>query len=93
MQRRLPWRTDDALDGRAAQDVLLSLAKDPGRTFVLLRTWAGDANAHVRRLVSEGTRLRLPWASRVAWLDANPERVLGDTPHVAKERLRVARAP
>jgi 3-methyladenine DNA glycosylase AlkC len=27
-------------------------------------------------LVSEGTRLRLPWAARVAWLDANPERVL-----------------
>jgi 3-methyladenine DNA glycosylase AlkC len=26
--------------------------------------------------VSEGTRLRLPWAPRVAWLDANPERVL-----------------
>jgi hypothetical protein len=30
----------------------------------------------VRRLVSEGTRLRLPWAMRVAWLDANPRRVL-----------------
>jgi hypothetical protein len=30
----------------------------------------------VRRLVSEGTRLRLPWAPRVAWLDAHPERVL-----------------
>ena len=26
--------------------------------------------------MSEGTRLRLPWAARVAWLDANPERVL-----------------
>ena len=30
----------------------------------------------MRRLVSEGTRLRLPWAGRVAWLDAHPERVL-----------------
>jgi hypothetical protein len=30
----------------------------------------------VRRLVSEGTRLRLPWAPRVAWLEAHPERVL-----------------
>ena len=38
--------------------------------------WAADKNAHVRRLVSEGTRLRLPWAVRVAWLDQNPERVL-----------------
>ena len=36
----------------------------------------GDPNPHVRRLVSEGTRLRLPWASRLAWLDANPGKVL-----------------
>jgi hypothetical protein len=26
--------------------------------------------------VSEGTRLRLPWAQRVAWLDQHPDRVL-----------------
>jgi 3-methyladenine DNA glycosylase AlkC len=52
------------------------IAKDPERAFALLREWANDSNAHVRRLVSEGTRLRLPWAPRVPWLDANPERVL-----------------
>ena len=52
------------------------IAKDPERAFALLRKWTKDPNAHVRRLVSEGTRLRLPWAPRVAWLDANPERVL-----------------
>lgn len=52
------------------------IGKDPERTFAQLRVWASDENAHVRRLVSEGTRLRLPWASRVAWLDANPRRVL-----------------
>ena len=52
------------------------IAKYPERTFAVLREWARDRNAHVRRLVSEGTRLRLPWAPRVAWLDANPERVL-----------------
>lgn len=52
------------------------IAKEPERVFATLRTWAGDAKAHVRRLVSEGTRLRLPWAPRVAWLDENPERVL-----------------
>jgi 3-methyladenine DNA glycosylase AlkC len=49
---------------------------DPERSLATLREWAGDPNAHVRRLVSEGTRLRLPWAMRVRWLDANPERVL-----------------
>jgi 3-methyladenine DNA glycosylase AlkC len=52
------------------------IARDPERTFVFLQTWAADKNPHVRRLVSEGTRLRLPWAARVAWLDQNPERVL-----------------
>lgn len=52
------------------------IAKDPERTFAQLAVWARDENAHVRRLVSEGTRLRLPWAGRVAWLERNPRRVL-----------------
>jgi 3-methyladenine DNA glycosylase AlkC len=52
------------------------IARDPERTMKQLLVWTADSNAHVRRLASEGTRLRLPWASRVAWLDANPERVL-----------------
>jgi 3-methyladenine DNA glycosylase AlkC len=52
------------------------IAREPERTFAVLRDWARDENAHVRRLVSEGTRLRLPWASRVEWLDRNPHRVL-----------------
>jgi 3-methyladenine DNA glycosylase AlkC len=53
------------------------LAREPERTLALLHQWVGDANPHVRRLVSEGTRLRLPWASRVPWLDQHPERVVG----------------
>src|SRR5918995_6387073 len=52
------------------------ITKYPERTLAVLRKWTGDPNAHVRRLVSEGTRLRLPWAARVPWLDAHPERVL-----------------
>lgn len=52
------------------------IASNPERTFAVLRGWAHDEDAHVRRLVSEGTRLRLPWAARVAWLDENPNRVL-----------------
>ena len=48
----------------------------PEETFERLRAWARDPNPHVRRLVSEGTRLRLPWAPRVPWLDQHPERVL-----------------
>lgn len=52
------------------------IEKHPERTFAMLRAWTRDSNPHVRRLVSEGTRLRLPWAMRVAWLDEHPERVL-----------------
>jgi 3-methyladenine DNA glycosylase AlkC len=52
------------------------IAKEPERTLAVLRKWATDANPHVRRLASEGTRLRLPWAARVAWLDENPGQVL-----------------
>jgi 3-methyladenine DNA glycosylase AlkC len=60
----------------AESSIRAYIARDPERTIPVLRTWARDPNAHVRRLVSEGTRLRLPWAPRVPWLDANPERVL-----------------
>jgi 3-methyladenine DNA glycosylase AlkC len=52
------------------------IASDPERAMAWLDRWAGDGNAHVRRLVSEGTRLRLPWAPRVSWLDEHPDRVL-----------------
>ena len=52
------------------------IARYPERTFRILDRWIRDPNPHVRRLVSEGTRMRLPWAMRVPWLDANPDRVL-----------------
>ena len=52
------------------------LARYPERTLEQLRLWAHDPNPHVRRLVSEGTRLRLPWAPRVAWLEKHPGQVL-----------------
>ncbi|NJO05390.1 MAG: DNA alkylation repair protein [Chloroflexaceae bacterium] len=37
----------------------------PDRTLPVLRQWASDPNTHVRRLVSEGSRPRLPWASQI----------------------------
>lgn len=45
-------------------------------TLARLRDWAHDDNAHVRRLVSEGTRPRLPWASRLPAFQANPQLAL-----------------
>lgn len=41
-----------------------------------LRKWASDKNAHVRRLVSEGTRPRLPWAIRLPSFQRNPNLTL-----------------
>lgn len=42
----------------------------------LLKRWTKDADPHVRRLVSEGTRPRLPWAMRLPEIQANPELTL-----------------
>ena len=45
-------------------------------TLSLLRDWAADPDAHVRRLVSEGTRPRLPWAARLRRFQADPAPVV-----------------
>ncbi|MBD3663540.1 hypothetical protein [Sulfitobacter aestuariivivens] len=37
----------------------------PEQTLSRLAVWASDENYHVRRLVSEGTRPKLPWAKAV----------------------------
>lgn len=52
------------------------LERYPERTLARLRVWATDPSAHVRRLVSEGTRPRLPWAPRVRALLRDPAPVL-----------------
>jgi 3-methyladenine DNA glycosylase AlkC len=49
------------------------LERHRARTLERLAEWTADPSAHVRRLVSEGTRPRLPWAPRVSWLLAEPE--------------------
>ena len=49
------------------------LLQDFGRTLAVLQTWSLDANDHVRRLASEGSRPRLPWSFRLAEIQANPE--------------------
>lgn len=41
-----------------------------------LREWAGDPSAHVRRLVSEGSRPRLPWGLQLRSLIADPSPTL-----------------
>ncbi len=48
----------------------------PDVTMERLRAWADDPNEHVRRLVSEGTRPRLPWAPRLRRFQKDPRPVL-----------------
>lgn len=52
------------------------LTRYPEQTLAVLHEWAGDENTHVRRLVSEGTRPRLPWAGRLYQFIADPTPVL-----------------
>lgn len=48
------------------------LASAPTQTFRALERWASDESPHVRRLVSEGTRPRLPWAERLPAVQRDP---------------------
>ena len=48
----------------------------PERTYERLLGWTSDPNMHVRRLVSEGTRPRLPWASRLRAFQEDPAPVI-----------------
>jgi 3-methyladenine DNA glycosylase AlkC len=42
------------------------------QTLARLKKWTRDEDPHVRRLCSEGSRPRLPWASRLPALQADP---------------------
>ena len=52
------------------------IEKYPEKTMSRLREWTSDPSAHVRRLVSEGTRTRLPWASRLRDFQKDPQPVI-----------------
>jgi len=54
----------------------------PQQTLERLAQWARDPSEHVRRLVSEGTRPRLPWAPRLPAFQADPTPVLALLEHL-----------
>ena len=45
---------------------------EPGRSLSTFKKWVKDPNEDVRRLVSEGTRPRLPWAMQLTGFVADP---------------------
>lgn len=52
------------------------IERHPEATLRQLKLWTRDPSAHVRRLVSEGTRPRLPWAPRLRQFQVDPTPVL-----------------
>jgi 3-methyladenine DNA glycosylase AlkC len=52
------------------------LVRHRSKCLRVLSRWARDDDPHVRRLVSEGTRPRLPWAKRLARFQADPHLAL-----------------
>lgn len=52
------------------------LLAHPERVFATLARWTGDPDPHVRRLVSEGSRPRLPWGIVLKPLVADPSPTL-----------------
>ncbi|WDQ15926.1 hypothetical protein [Rhodopirellula sp. P2] len=57
----------------------------PEATLTELSKWSSDANYHVRRLVSEGTRPKLPWSRRLS-IDVTKPLPFLDTLHADPTR-------
>ncbi len=57
-------------------DIRFFILHDQERTLKLLHTWVKNKNHHVRRLVSEGTRPRLPWAMKLQPFIVDPSPIL-----------------
>ncbi len=74
----LAMRAQHALTQRFTAEFSIRsfLQHHPEATLKQLKVWAKDPSAHVRRLVSEGTRPRLPWASRLPAFQKDPTPVL-----------------
>lgn len=60
----------------AESSIRAFLVKYPERTYARMLQWAKADNPHLRRLASEGTRPRLPWAPRLRAYMENPRPVL-----------------
>jgi 3-methyladenine DNA glycosylase AlkC len=59
------------------------IERHPEAMLRVLARWAEDPSVHVRRLVSEGTRPRLPWTTRLTVFERDPRPVIA-----LLERLR-----
>ncbi len=60
----------------AEGDLRTFLEVDYDKSMKMLHEWCNDSNPHVRRLVSEGTRPRLPLAGRIKRFQKDPKPVI-----------------
>lgn len=52
------------------------ILQSPQQTLAMFKHWVKDPDQHVRRLVSEGSRPRLPWAMRLPMFIEDPTPVI-----------------
>jgi len=52
------------------------ILENPKRALAAMAKWTGDSDHHVRRLVSEGSRPRLPWGMRLPVFVTDPSPLL-----------------
>jgi len=62
--------------GTSEFGIRLFLLAYPEKTLATLNTWVGSDNYHVRRLISEGSRPRLPWGCALPAFKKSPLRVV-----------------
>ncbi|OKH89823.1 DNA alkylation repair protein [Thalassospira sp. TSL5-1] len=67
------------------------LANHTSQTLAILSHWVDDPNAHVRRLVSEGTRTRLPWGMRLSVFIEDPSPVIALLTRLRDDRAEYVR--
>jgi 3-methyladenine DNA glycosylase AlkC len=67
------------------------LIEDSHRALGHLQSWLDDPNDHVRRLISEGTRPRLPWGQRLPGFVEDPAPVIKLLDHLKDDPAEYVR--
>lgn len=52
------------------------MLKYPNQTLKQMKKWTQSKNEHIRRLASEGSRIRLPWGVHLKDIENNPRAIL-----------------
>ncbi|NBL64167.1 DNA alkylation repair protein [Flavobacterium sp. NST-5] len=67
------------------------ILKYPEKMLAQMLQWSRHENHHVRRLASEGSRPRLPWAMALPFLKKNPEPIFGILENLKNDKSEYVR--